>query len=72
MGTFFKWFSFTMIIISVIMAFLLIYAASWLSATIWIFLAGVWYLNYKSNARFVEARRQLNQRIEEMIRDKSN
>ena len=62
-----KWVEIIMICVSAMMALTLAYAASWVSMVFWLFSTGLWCYNYSNTKKRIDARNQINQRIQDII-----
>jgi hypothetical protein len=62
-----KWVEIIMICASAMMALTLAYAASWVSMACCLLSAGMWCYNYSITKQRINARNQINQRIQDII-----
>jgi hypothetical protein len=62
-----KWVEIIMIFVSAMMALTSAYAASWVSMVCWLLVAGMWCYNYSITKQRINARNQINQRIQDII-----
>lgn len=69
MTHFFKWSSLLIVVVSIPLIVLLLYASAWLSAATWVVLGVTGYINYCNLRNVIAYETEINARLEQLKND---